>query len=112
MTTVAQRIDNILGQEEVYRSTAAQLQSVSQISIPTVATSQNLIDVLPEVRVVYDETMALQGEIEQLTLRTIKVLDEWYRFHVRPVNQATVNIDRALTQAQKQVKAVERSRAE
>ncbi|CCG83665.1 protein of unknown function [Taphrina deformans PYCC 5710] len=109
---VSQRIDNILGQEEIYRSTAAQLQSISQISIPTVATSQHLVDILPEVRIVYDETLALEAEIEELTTRTIAVLDQWYRLHVRPVNQMAVNIDRALTQAQKQVKAIERSREE
>lgn len=82
-----------MGQEFLIREMAEQLDTVKQLTVPSVALSQLLIDRLPESADLLELALKQESDIEGLTKKTIALIDDWYRNYVRPVNQALVEAD-------------------
>lgn len=97
----------VLGQSAMLQTTATQLESIQGLSIPSLSTSQTLIEHLPELRELAVAKQQQDLEIEELTARSIKLVDEWYRLYVRPANEGMVQVDRELREVTKYVRRLE-----
>lgn len=85
-------------------STASELEAISKLSIPSLSASQDLIEHLPELRELAVQKQQQDLQIEELTARSIRLMDDWYRSYVRPVNEGMVEVDRDLREISKYVR--------
>lgn len=86
-----------MGHADMISQTAAQLNKLNSLSVPSLQASQSLTvhtEELGRLRAIAEEQ---DHEIESLVQRTVALLDNWYTQYVRPTNAAMVDVDRKLS---------------